>query len=167
MTAANESLNTEIKEIMCTVDKLRNNLYEDFKPHIKMIEELQISDEIKEVTPLVATKKVTRVCKVLPSSLQENQLEVLAIEPSSSKEIKLPNLPPTGALFKRPPVVDDIVYIMKSPVMPWIRAKVKFVKVFIITYHTKCIYFSPILIRETEKRSKKILIQKSFCRYKI
>lgn len=109
---------------MCTVDKLRNKLYEDFKPHIKMIQELQINDEIKEAAPqLVATKKVTRVRKVLPSLLQENQLEVLAIEPFS-KQIRLPDLPPTGALSKRPPVVDDIAYVMKSPVMPWIRAKV-------------------------------------------
>jgi len=105
-----------------------------------MIEELQINDEIKEApTSLVATKKVTWVRKVLPSSLQENQLEVLAIEPSGSKEIKLFDLPPTGPLFKRPPVVDDIVYIMKSPVMPWIRAKV--CGTLHYTYHNQNIYF--------------------------
>ncbi|XP_018371406.1 PREDICTED: histone-lysine N-methyltransferase SETDB1 isoform X1 [Trachymyrmex cornetzi] len=123
--AANDSLNTEIREIMHTVDKLRNNLYEDFRPQIKMLEELQINDEITETAhPLVATKKVTQV-RVPPSSLlQDNQLEVLAIEPSCTKEIIIPNLPPTGPLLKRSPEVDDIVYIMKSPVMPWIKAKV-------------------------------------------
>ncbi|XP_018371408.1 PREDICTED: histone-lysine N-methyltransferase eggless isoform X2 [Trachymyrmex cornetzi] len=125
LTAANDSLNTEIREIMHTVDKLRNNLYEDFRPQIKMLEELQINDEITETAhPLVATKKVTQV-RVPPSSLlQDNQLEVLAIEPSCTKEIIIPNLPPTGPLLKRSPEVDDIVYIMKSPVMPWIKAKV-------------------------------------------
>ncbi|XP_018338470.1 PREDICTED: histone-lysine N-methyltransferase SETDB1 isoform X2 [Trachymyrmex septentrionalis] len=123
--AANDSLNTEIREIMRTVDKLRNNLYDDFRPQIKMLEELQINDEITEaVHPLVATKKVTQV-RVPPSSLlQDNQLEVLAIEPSCTKEIIIPNLPPTGPLLKRSPEVDDIVYVMKSPVMPWIKAKV-------------------------------------------
>ena len=125
MTAANDSLNTEIREIMRTVDKLRNNLYEDFRPQIKMLEELQINDEITETAhPLVATKKVTQV-RVPPSSLlQDNQLEVLAIEPSCTKEIIIPNLPPTGPLLKHSPEVDDIVYVMKSPVMPWIKAKV-------------------------------------------
>ncbi|XP_018314698.1 histone-lysine N-methyltransferase SETDB1 isoform X2 [Mycetomoellerius zeteki] len=125
LTAANDSLNTEIREIMRTVDKLRNNLYEDFRPQIKMLEELQINDEITETAhPLVATKKVTQV-RVPPSSLlQDNQLEVLAIEPSGTKEIIIPNLPPTGPLLKRSPEVDDIVYIMKNPVMPWIKAKV-------------------------------------------
>ncbi|KAG5343984.1 SETB1 methyltransferase, partial [Acromyrmex heyeri] len=123
--AANDSLNTEIREIMRTVDKLRNNLYEDFRPQIKMLEELQINDEITETAhPLVATKKVTQV-RVPPSSLlQDNQLEVLAIEPSCTKEIIIPNLPPTGPLLKRSPEIDDIVYVMKSPVMPWIKAKV-------------------------------------------
>jgi len=59
LTAANDSLNTEIREIMRTMDKLRNNLYDDYRPQIKMLEELQINDEITEnAYPLVATKKV-------------------------------------------------------------------------------------------------------------
>ncbi|KYM98922.1 PREDICTED: histone-lysine N-methyltransferase SETDB1 [Cyphomyrmex costatus] len=125
--ATNESLNTEIREIMCTVDKLRNNLYKDFRPQIKKLEELQINDEITypetSTYPFVATKKVTQV-RVPPSSLLQDQLEVLAIEPSGIKETIIPNLPPNGPLLKRSPEVDDIVYIMKSPVMPWIKAKV-------------------------------------------
>ncbi|XP_039301848.1 histone-lysine N-methyltransferase eggless isoform X2 [Solenopsis invicta] len=123
--AANDSLNTEIRGVMRTMDKLRNNLYEDFRPQIKMIEELQISDAITEnAHSFVATKKVTQV-RVPPSSLQDNQLEVLAIEPSSNKQTKVLNLPPTGPLVKRPPEIDDIVYIMKNAVVPWIKAKVQ------------------------------------------
>lgn len=124
---------------MRTVDKLRNNLYEDFRPQIKMLEELQINDEITETAhPLVATKKVTQV-RVPPSSLlQDNQLEVLAIEPSGTKEIIIPNLPPTGPLLKRSPEVDDIVYIMKNPVMPWIKAKV--CRIFIHLYCISILY---------------------------
>lgn len=105
---------------MRTVDKLRDNLYEDFRPQIKMLEELQINDEIH---PLVATKKVTQV-RVPPSALLQDSQEVLAIEPLSTKEVAVPNLPPIGSLVKRAPAMDDIVYIMKSPVMPWIKAKV-------------------------------------------
>ncbi|XP_012530724.1 histone-lysine N-methyltransferase eggless isoform X2 [Monomorium pharaonis] len=124
--AANDSLNTEIREIMRTMDKMRNDLYEDFRPQIKMLEELQINDTITEnVHSLVATKKVTQV-RVPPSSLlQDNQLEVLAIEPSNSKETIVHNVPPTGPLIKRSPEVDDIVYVMKNPVVPWIKAKIQ------------------------------------------
>jgi len=140
LTAANDSLNTEIREVMRTMDKLRNNLYDDYRPQIKMLEELQINDEITEnAYPLVATKKVTQV-RVPPSSLlQDNQLEVLAIEPLGTKEIVIPNLPPTGPLVKRAPEVDDIVYIMKSPVMPWIKAKV--CRIFIALIMLFFLYF--------------------------
>lgn len=127
---------------MCTMDKLRNNLYEDFRPQIKMLEELQLSDEITESAhTLVATKKVTQVRVPPPSLLQDNQLEVLAIEPSSSKETIVPNLPPTGPLVKRSPQINDTVYIMKSPVVPWIKGKVCRTHSY-CTYHTKYIFFS-------------------------
>ncbi|XP_011866930.1 PREDICTED: histone-lysine N-methyltransferase SETDB1 [Vollenhovia emeryi] len=126
VNAANESLNTEIRDMMRTVDKLRNRLYNDFRPQIKMLQELQINDEITETShPLVATKKVTQV-RVPPSLLlQDSQLEVLAIEPLRTKETIVPNLPPNGPVIKRAPAIDDIVYIMKTPVMPWIKAKVQ------------------------------------------
>lgn len=125
MTATNESLHTEIRGVMRTMDKLRNELYEDFRPQIKMLEELQINDGVTEnVHPLVATKKVTQV-RIPPATLpQDNQLEVLAIEPSNIKKAVIPKLPPTGLLVKSPPKIDSIVYIMKNPVMPWIKAKV-------------------------------------------
>lgn len=123
--ATNESLHTEIREVMRTMDKLRNQLYEDFRPQIKMLEELQINDGVPEnALPLVATKKVTQM-RVPPVTLaQDNQLEVLAIEPSSIKKVVVPKLPPTGPLVKSPPKIDSVVYIMKNPVMPWIKAKI-------------------------------------------
>ncbi|EFN63124.1 Histone-lysine N-methyltransferase eggless, partial [Camponotus floridanus] len=126
LTATNESLHTEIREVMHTMDKLRNKLYEDFRPQIKMLEELQINDGITEnVHPLVATKKVTQVRIPSATLSQDNQLEVLAIEPSNITKAIVPKLPPSGFLVKSPPKVDSIVYIMKNPVMPWIKAKVQ------------------------------------------
>ncbi|XP_070168553.1 histone-lysine N-methyltransferase eggless isoform X1 [Polyergus mexicanus] len=126
--ATNESLHTEIREVMRTMDKLRNELYEDFRPQIKMLEELQINDGVTEnVHPLVATKKVTQV-RIPPTTLpQDNQLEVLAIESSNIKRTVIPKLPPTGLLIKSPPKIDSIVYIMKNPVTPWIKAKIQLI----------------------------------------
>jgi len=109
---------------MHSMDKLRNQLYEDFRPQIKMLEAVEINDgTVENVYPIVATKKVTQMH--IPSTLQQdNQLEILAIEPSDTKKIAVPKLPRTGPLMKRAPVMDDIVYIMKNSVMPWIKAKV-------------------------------------------
>lgn len=166
LTAANDSLNTEIREIMCTMDKLRNNLYKDFRPQIKMLEELQINDEIMEPAhSLVATKKVTQV-RVAPSSLlQDNQLEVLAIEPLGTKEIIVPNLPPTGPLVKRSPQVDDVVYIMKSPVMPWIKAKV--CRIFIASEINYIFFSSVSRLKRQSEDIKEDSNTRIFRRYKI
>lgn len=125
LTATSESISTEICGVMHTMDKLRNQLYEDFRPQIKMLEELQINDEaVENVCPIVATKKVTQI-RIPPTILQQDsQLEILAIEPSDTKKNVIPKLPRTGPLTKRTPVMDDIVYIMKNSVMPWIKAKV-------------------------------------------
>ncbi|KAL0130171.1 hypothetical protein PUN28_002046 [Cardiocondyla obscurior] len=124
ISEVNDSLYTEIQDTIGTMNKLRDNLYEDFRPQIKMLEELQITDDITEtIHPLVATKKVTQI-RSPPLLVQDNQLEVLAIEPSSSKLSKIPNLPPTGPLVKGTPEADSIVYIMRSPVMPWLKARI-------------------------------------------
>lgn len=106
------------------MDKLRNDLYDEFRPQIQMHEEIQINDGTAEsFYPFVATKKVTQM-RILPAKLpQDNQLEVLPIE-QNTKEVLLPNLPPIGPLVKLPPEADSIVYIMKHSLMPWIRAKV-------------------------------------------
>lgn len=127
LTATNESLNTEMREIMNNMDKLRNSLYEDFRPQIKMLEELQIDDgNIKNIPPLVATKKVAQMrVPSTTSSSQDNQLEILAIETPATKKIMVHNLPAAcGPLVKPTPEPDSNVYITKNPVMPWIRAKV-------------------------------------------
>lgn len=150
LTATNESLHTEIREVMHTMDKLRNKLYEDFRPQIKMLEELQINDGIMEnVHPLVATKKVTQV-RISPVTLpQDNQLEVLAIEPSNITKAIVPKLPPSGFLVKSPPKVESIVYIMKNPVMPWIKAKVCIIST--LKYCFSFIFFFHISIRQIKK----------------
>lgn len=121
----NDTLDTEIRKVMSNMDKLRNSLYEDFRPQIKMLEELQISDCNVKSAPYVATKKVTQM-RVPTASPPDNQLEILAIEPLNTKKIlKVHNLPaPCGPLIKPTPEVDNNVYITKNPVTPWIRAKV-------------------------------------------
>jgi len=129
LTATNESLDTEIRETMNNLDKLRNSLYESFRPQIKILEELQIDDNnsiVRNVPTLVATKKVTQI-RVPPTILsQDNQLEIVAeIEPPSNQKIIVHNLPAAlGPLIKPTPEPDSNVYITKSPIMPWIRAKV-------------------------------------------
>ncbi|EZA49535.1 hypothetical protein DMN91_006300 [Ooceraea biroi] len=120
-----ESLNAEIRGVMHTMDKLRNRLYEDFRPQITMLDELEINDGAEGVYPIVATKKVTQMRVPCTTLQQDSQLEILAIEPSSAKNNVIPKLPPTGQLVKRTPMIDSIVYIMKSSVMPWIKAKVQ------------------------------------------
>ncbi|XP_012219332.1 histone-lysine N-methyltransferase eggless [Linepithema humile] len=124
--ATNESISTEIREVMNNMDRLRNSLYDDFRPQIKMIEELQIDDgSIQNIPPLVATKKVTQIRVPSTTLSQDNQLEILAIEPPTTKKIMVHNLPAAcGPLVKPTPEPDSNVYITKNPIMPWIRAKV-------------------------------------------
>lgn len=106
------------------MDTLRNELYDVYRPQIKMVEELQINDGPADIVhPFVATKKVTQV-RVAPVALpQDNQVEIVPIE-RDAKEIVIPNLPPSGPLVKAVPDVDSIVYVMKNPLLPWQKAKV-------------------------------------------
>lgn len=114
-----------IKDLMCTMDMLRNNLYDEFKPQIQMLQELQINDGYVDngFYPLVATKKVTQIRIASSSTLEDNQPEVLPIEQDNSQVVVL-DLPPIGPLVRAQIDIDSIVYIMKHPLMPWIKAKV-------------------------------------------
>lgn len=109
---------------MRTMDALRGNLYDEFRPQIKMLEELQIDDAIPDsmLHPLVATKKVTQVRAPLVS-IQDSQPEILPIE-QESKQIAALDLPPVGPLVRPQIDIDSTVYIMKHPLMPWIKGKV-------------------------------------------
>lgn len=106
------------------MDALRGNLYDEFRPQIKMLEELQIDDAIPDsmLHPLVATKKVTQVRAPLVS-IQDSQPEILPIE-QESKQIAALDLPPVGPLVRPQIDIDSTVYIMKHPLMPWIKGKV-------------------------------------------
>lgn len=109
---------------MKKMDKLRNELYDVYRPQIKMIEELQINDgPVESLYPFVATKKVTQVRVAPPGLPHDSQVEVVPIE-RDVKEIMIPNLPPSGPLVKAVPDIDNIVYVMKNPLMPWQKAKV-------------------------------------------
>lgn len=114
-----------MKNLMRTMDTLRNTLYDEFRPQIQMLQELQIDDGYLDNVsyPLVATKKVTQV-KVPPSSmLLDNQPEILPIEQDNRQVIVL-DLPPIGPIVRAQIDVDSIVYIMKHPLMPWVKGKV-------------------------------------------
>ncbi|XP_054001755.1 histone-lysine N-methyltransferase eggless [Hylaeus anthracinus] len=121
----NEVLDKTVRDLMHTMDTLRNSLYDEFRPQIQMLQELQIDDVSSDSGsyPLVATKKVTQV-RVSPSAVQDNQPEILPIEQDNKQVIQL-NLPPTGPLVRPQIDVDTIVYIMKHPLMPWIKGKVQ------------------------------------------
>ncbi|XP_076163343.1 SET domain bifurcated histone lysine methyltransferase eggless [Ptiloglossa arizonensis] len=121
----NEVLDRTVRDLMRTMDTLRNSLYDEFRPQIQMLQELQIDDvSMDNVSyPLVATKKVTQV-RVSPALLQDSQPEILPIEQDNKQIIAL-DLPPTGPLVRPQIDVDAIVYIMKHPLMPWIKGKVQ------------------------------------------
>lgn len=110
---------------MSTMDILRNRLYDEFRPQIQMLQELQIEDEYVDnnLYPLVATKRVTQMRFPSAVLLQDSQPEILPIE-QDHKQVAAVNLPPMGVLVKRPIDVDSIVYIMKHPLMPWVKGKV-------------------------------------------
>ncbi|XP_017890661.1 histone-lysine N-methyltransferase eggless [Ceratina calcarata] len=123
MEEENKALDKTVESLMSTMDTLRNRFYDEFKPQIQMLQELQIDDGCMNNTlhPLVATKKVTQV-KVAPSV--DSQPEVLPIE-QENRQIVVIDLPPIGPLVKVQIEVDSIVYIMKHPLMPWIKGKVQ------------------------------------------
>ncbi|XP_068979687.1 histone-lysine N-methyltransferase eggless [Bombus flavifrons] len=133
----NEVLDKTIKDLMCTMDMLRNNLYDEFRPQIQMLQELQINDGYVDngFYPLVATKKVTQIRIASSSTLEDNQPEVLPIEQDNSQVVVL-DLPPIGPLVRAQIDIDTIVYIMKHPLMPWIKAKVQTV-VYRIPLHCR------------------------------
>ncbi|KAK2580401.1 hypothetical protein KPH14_006152 [Odynerus spinipes] len=121
----NKMLDNEIRTLTSTMDTIRNNLYEEFRPQIRLLQELQIDTNYEEaaVHPLVATKKVTQV-RIPPSTVQQDsQPEILPIERDNKQKVIL-NLPPSGPLIKRQPEIDSIVYIMKHPLLRWVKAKV-------------------------------------------
>ncbi|XP_011144404.1 histone-lysine N-methyltransferase eggless isoform X2 [Harpegnathos saltator] len=124
INATNEKLDLDIKGLMKTMDKLRNELYDEYRPQIKMVEELQITDGPTETLfPFVATKKVTQVRHAPIAMPHDNQVEILPIE-QDSNEIVIPNLPPCGPLVRAIPDLNSNVYVMKSPLMPWQKAKI-------------------------------------------
>lgn len=98
-----------------------------------MLPELQINDAGSFIPeqprmPLVATKKVTQVRNIpapkplLPAS-RDLQPEIMPIERVASHKIGV-DVPAAGPLVKIQPAVENIVYIMKHPVVPWIKGKV-------------------------------------------
>ncbi|KAF7994847.1 hypothetical protein HCN44_004319 [Aphidius gifuensis] len=89
----------------------------------------------------VATKKVTQVRKPHSSSSSSSssagminhqfpqditQVEVMPVEQRDRASLSQQyGLPPHGQLVRRPAEVDNIVLVMKNPLMAWIKAKVQ------------------------------------------
>ncbi|XP_012288677.1 histone-lysine N-methyltransferase eggless [Orussus abietinus] len=122
----NEKIDKDITDMMHKLDVLRNNLYDEFKPKIKELEALQIFDESVDdpYYPLVATKKVTQV-RIAPGVMsQDGMPEVLPLE-RVNRQTQGIDLPPSGKLERLLPDVDNIVYVMKHPLAPWIKGKVQ------------------------------------------
>ncbi|KAI4479208.1 hypothetical protein M0804_011347 [Polistes exclamans] len=120
----NTIIDDEIKALTSQLDTLRNNLYEDFRPQIQMLQELQINIDCEENNyPLVATKKVTQVRNTPCKLQQDTQPDILPIERDNKQVVGL-NLPPSGPLVKPQPEPDTIIYVMKHPLMRWIKGKV-------------------------------------------
>lgn len=125
-TDENDVLDTEVKDMMDKLDQLRNTLYDEFRPSIKMLEDLTICDGVPDnhQFPLVATKKVTQVRpsnSVLP---QDNQPVILEEIDRDSVKVAA-DLPPPGPLVKTLPEVDTVVLIMKHALIPWLKGKVR------------------------------------------
>ncbi|XP_024937729.1 histone-lysine N-methyltransferase eggless isoform X2 [Cephus cinctus] len=119
-------LNKDIQKMMSDADSLRDRFYEDFKPQIQWLKELHIDDKPLEnhLYPLVATKKVTQV-RVSPNAAQsDTQPEIMPLERVDNK-LEPADIPPLGPLIKPIPDVDSIVYVMKNPLMPWVKGKVQ------------------------------------------
>ncbi|XP_008556889.1 histone-lysine N-methyltransferase SETDB1 [Microplitis demolitor] len=126
----NDKLDQDIKEMISKMDSLRNNLYKNFKPDIKYIQELHIEDPPADTIPhpLVATKKVTQITRPPPIPPQpsihpDNPIEVMSVNPKGKLGIEH-GLPPQGNLIRRAAEVENIVLVMKHPLLAWRRAKV-------------------------------------------
>ncbi|XP_015115678.1 histone-lysine N-methyltransferase eggless [Diachasma alloeum] len=142
---SNEESDREIKQMISKMDMIRNSLYDAFRPDIKMLADLSIDDGPSMVPPqapqasprplqraeppghpTVATKKVTQVKipAAAPPKAQDNQVEIMPIVEKVEKQTLGYGLPAHGKLILRPAEVDNIVLVMKHPLMPWIKAKV-------------------------------------------
>ncbi|KAL7299254.1 hypothetical protein TKK_0007844 [Trichogramma kaykai] len=130
INASNKEMEKQFSTIMGNLDSYRRQLYDEFKPDIKMLEELTINDDNATTntssSAQVATKKVTRgQCSNLSNSIVDNQPEILQVAAPSNKLLGTMNLPPTGQLIKPVPEIDDYVFTMKHPLFPWIKGKVQ------------------------------------------
>lgn len=113
---------------MNKLDKLRNSLYEEFKPTIKMMEDLTICDGVQDNNqfPLVATKKVTQIRNTPTVSAPLDNQPIILEEIERDTVKAAADLPPLGLLVKPVPDVDTAVLIMKHALIPWLKAKVCF-----------------------------------------
>lgn len=121
---SNREIDKSLTKMMSEMDGLRNGLYQDFKPQIKMLPELMLDGVSAETPtyPLVATKKVTQM-RIPPMNMPDSQPEILPLDSVETQPVVV-DLPPSGPLVKPVPEVGDLVYVMKHPLSPWVKAKI-------------------------------------------
>ncbi|CAG5104386.1 Similar to egg: Histone-lysine N-methyltransferase eggless (Drosophila melanogaster) [Cotesia congregata] len=126
----NSQLDNDITDMILKMDSLRSNLYNQFRPDVKEIKEIHIEDPPADTIPHppVATKKVTQIIRaptVQPTSTAQpdNAVEVMSVCPKGKINMEL-GLPPQGNLVRRAAEVDNLVLVMKHPLLAWRRAKV-------------------------------------------
>lgn len=119
MLETNQTLDNNIMSMIKQMDSLRNSLYSGCVPEIRMLEELQIHDpppaKSPSVVPTISPTKQT------PSNFTDSEVTPLhAVNRSLGYD-----LPPQGPFSKQFPEVETKVFVMKHPLMPWVRGKVQ------------------------------------------
>lgn len=122
MLERNEALDKDIMSMIKKMDSLRNTLYSSCVPEIRMLQELQICDP-----PVV--KPQVMPSKNLPIKRQPPPAPVVPTTDCDVTPLHAVNrslgydLPPQGPFKKELPEVESKVFVMKHPLMPWVRGK--------------------------------------------
>ncbi|KAJ8687450.1 hypothetical protein QAD02_023244 [Eretmocerus hayati] len=106
---SNDKLDADICKTMQKLDQQRSMLYDEFKPSIKMLEELKIEDCIGAPNPLVVSKKVPQNRQQNNSIVQDSQPEILQEVERDNRLLQDMHLPPSGRLIKPVPGMDEFV----------------------------------------------------------
>ena len=102
-------------------------MYAGYVPEIKMLEELTIHDPplqkpAAQIQIARARPSMTSLSRHVPATTA-NDSEVMPLH-AVDRSVGY-DLPPLGPLVRQFPEVDTQVFVMKHPLMPWIKGKVQ------------------------------------------
>ncbi|XP_043284861.1 histone-lysine N-methyltransferase eggless [Venturia canescens] len=117
----NAALDEDIMSLTKQMDSLRKSLYSTCVPEIKMLQELQISDPPK--IPIITGNNPPIKRQTPGSSIAATDCDVTPLH-AVNRSLGY-DLPPQGTFTKQMPEVDYKVFVMKHPLMPWVRGKVQ------------------------------------------